>query len=279
MTREQLEPVTPVSPVAPWLGGKRNLAKRITAILDATPHQTYAEPFVGMGGIFLRRSARPRSEVINDYGRDVSNLFRILQRHYPQFLDTLRFQLTTRSEFDRLCDTRPETLTDLERAARFLYLQRTAFGGKVSGRNFGVSKDRPGRFNLTTLEPMLEDLHQRLSGVVIECLDWSDFIRRYDGDGTLFYLDPPYWGCEDDYGKEMFSREQFALMAAQLSTIKGRFLLSINDLPQVRDVFASFELTEVEVTYSIANKADARGKRGELLVSNFAINTMTGRLR
>ena len=76
-----LNPVTPVHPVAPWLGGKRNLARRICAILDAIPCTTYAEPFVGMGGIFLRRSARPRAEVINDAGRDVANLFRILQRH------------------------------------------------------------------------------------------------------------------------------------------------------------------------------------------------------
>jgi hypothetical protein len=65
----------------------------------------------------------------------------------------LKFQLTTRVEFNRLASTNPDTLTDLERAARFLYLQRTAFGGKVSGRNFGVSIDRPARFNLTTLEP------------------------------------------------------------------------------------------------------------------------------
>jgi len=137
-----LTPVEKVAPVAPWLGGKRNLAKRITAILDATSHSTYAEPFVGMGGIFLRRSMRPKSEVINDLGRDIANLFRILQRHYPQFLDCLRFQLTTRTEFERLVATRPETLTDLERAAPFLYLQRTAFGGKVSGRNFW-RVDRP----------------------------------------------------------------------------------------------------------------------------------------
>ena len=84
------------------------------------PHDTYAEAFVGMGGVFLRRSARPRAEVINDRGRDVANLFRILQRHYPQFLETLRFQLTTRAEFERLVATRADTLTDLERAARFL---------------------------------------------------------------------------------------------------------------------------------------------------------------
>lgn len=77
-----------------------------------------------MGGIFLRRQTRPRAEVINDRGRDIANLFRILQRHYPQFLDCLRFQLTTRAEFERLVAVDPDTLTDLERAARFLYLQR-----------------------------------------------------------------------------------------------------------------------------------------------------------
>lgn len=268
-----LTPAQPTVPVAPWLGGKRNLAKRITAILDATPHSTYAEPFVGMGGVFLRRSMRPRAEVINDYGRDVANLFRILQRHYPQFLEVLRFQLTTRVEFLRLVDTRPETLTDLERAARFLYLQRTAFGGKIAGRTFGVAKDRPARFNLTTLEPMLEDLHSRLSGVVIECLDYAEFIRRYDGPGTLFYLDPPYWGCEGDYGKAMFSREEFARMAEQLAGIKGRFVLSLNDMPEVREVFAGFSIEAVETTYSIGQQNQGSGKRGEVLIQNIVSNS------
>ena len=158
-------------------------------------------------------------------------------------------------------------MTDLERAARFLYLQRTAFGGKVSGRNFGVSKDRPGRFNLTTLEPMLEDLHSRLAGVVIECLDFGELIRRYDGEGTLFYLDPPYWGCEDDYGKAMFAPADFQRLADQLAGIKGRFLLSINDVPEVREIFGRFALEEVKVSYTIGDKADRAPMRGELLVT------------
>ncbi len=264
-----LEAVSPTAPVAPWLGGKRNLAKRICALLDETPCELYAEPFVGMGGIFLRRKARPKAEVINDRGRDIANLFRILQRHYPQFLDTLRFQLTTRTEFERLVATNADTLTDLERAARFLYLQRTAFGGKVSGRNFGVDKTRPARFNLTTLEPMLEDLHTRLSGVVIECLDWAQFIPRYDAVGALFYLDPPYWGCEDDYGKQMFARGDFARLADVLGQIKGRFLLSINDVPEIRAIFAGFHIVEVRTSYSISTKSDAAGARAELLVSNW----------
>ena len=273
MTDEHpMAPVEPVTPPAPWLGGKRNLAKLITPIIDATPHSTYAEPFVGMGGIFLRRQLRPRAEIINDRGRDVANLFRILQRHYPQFLDTLKFQLTTRAEFNRLVDTRPDTLTDLERAARFLYLQRTAFGGKVSGRNFGVSIDRLARFNLTTLEPMLEDLHERLSGVVIECLDYAEFITRYDSAGTLFYLDPPYWGCEADYGKGLFSSAEFARMAAQFRRIKGRFLLSINDVPEIREIFSGFQMVEVSTTYSVGKKQGSRDKRAELLVGNFEVS-------
>jgi len=260
-------PVLPVLPVAPWLGGKRNLARRITGIIDADRHATYAEPFVGMGGIFLRRSRRPTAEVINDRGQDVANLFRILQRHYVAFLYMLRFQLTVRAEFDRLVATNPATLTDLERAARFLYLQRTAFGGKVSGRSFGVSKDRPGRFNLTTLEPMLEDLHSRLSGVVIECLDYRDFITRYDGPGTFFYLDPPYWGCEDDYGRAMFERADFERLAMQLAGLKGRFLLSVNDVPDIRRMFAWATIDQVSTTYTIGNHSDRGVGRSELLIS------------
>ena len=118
-------------------------------------------------------------EVINDISRDVATLFRILQRHYPQFLETLKFQLTSRREFERLAACDPSTLTDLERAARFLYLQRLAFGGKVAGRNFGVDVASSAGFNVTKLGPLLEAIHERLSGVTIECLPWRDFIDRY----------------------------------------------------------------------------------------------------
>lgn len=256
-------------PVAPWLGGKRNLAKRICAIIDADPHLTYAEPFVGMGGVFLRRRKQARAEFINDAQQDVYNLFRVLQEHYVAFLDLLRFQLTTQANFIRLVDTDPATLTDMQRAARFLFLQRTAFGGKVSGRNFGISSDRPARFNLTTLEPDLEALHARLSGVTVTCMDYADFIARIDRPGAFFYLDPPYWGCENNYGKALFAREDFNRMATQLSDIRGRFLMSINDMPEIRETFAGFRITPVETTYTVGKTKDARGARAELLISNF----------
>ena len=255
-----------VRPVAPYLGGKRNLAKRITAEIEKIPHAIYAEAFVGMGGVFLRRERAPKSEVINDRSRDVATFFLILQRHYVAFMEMIKFQLTTRAEFERLVATDPDTLTDLERASRFLYLQRTAFGGKVSGRNFGVSPATPARFDVTKLGPMLEDLHSRLAGVVIECLPYADFITRYDRPETLFYLDPPYWGCEGDYGRHLFEVADFERLAALLSGLQGRFILSLNDVPEVREIFSAFRIESVETSYTISRKGDARGAAGEVLI-------------
>src|SRR3546814_16081221 len=108
----------------------------------------------------------------------------------------LRWRVASRAEFERLRALPADRLTDLQRAARFLYLQRLAFGGKVEGRSFGVDRRSGARFNIAKLEPMLADIHESLAGVVIEQLGYSDFIRRYAGAGGLFYLDPPYWGCE-----------------------------------------------------------------------------------
>lgn len=244
--------VRPVHPAAAYIGGKKQLARRLAAMIAAVPHETYAEPFIGMGGVFLRRERAPKCEVINDISGDVATFYRILQRHYEPFMDMLRWRVTGRAEFERLMATDPSTLTDLERAARFLYLQRTAYGGKVAGRNFGVSPGSPGRFDVGRLAPILDELHDRLAGVIVERLPYGDLIARYDAPGTLFYLDPPYWGSETDYGAGVFGREDFARLAAQLAGIAGRFILSVNDVPGTREAFAAFDIEAVDLTYTIA---------------------------
>lgn len=249
-----LTAVAAVRPVAPYIGGKRNLAKRLTAMIEAVPHTIYAEPFVGMGGVFLRRTARPKAEVINDWSREVSNFYRILQVHYVAFQDMLKWQITSRAEFERLRQVDPETLTDLQRAARFLYLQRTVFGGLVNGGSFGVAPGYPGRFDVTKVAPMLEDLHERLAGVIIERLPWQKFLARYDRPDTLFYLDPPYYGCETDYGPDLFRREEFEEMARMLEQLQGRFILSLNDMPETREIFAAFERVPVSLAYQVSGK-------------------------
>ena len=259
-----LIPVAPTVPPAPYQGGKRYLARSIIERVGAIPHVTYVEPFAGMGGVFLRRPFRARSEVINDASRDVATLFRVLQRHYEALIDLLRWQLTSRAEFDRLRAAAPDTLTDLERAARFLYLQRVAYGGKVSGRNFGVTPALPGRFDVAKLAPLLAEVHERLSGVVIECLPYGELIRRYDRPGTLFYLDPPYFGCENQYGLGVFEPADFARLAEQLRGLRGAFLLSLNDHPAVREIFTGFAIEAVSTVYHISGQSQ---RVGEVLIS------------
>ena len=144
---------------------------------------------------------------------------------------------------------------DLERAARFLYLQRMAFGGKVVGRSYGVTRTGPARFDLTKLVPMLDDVHERLAPVHIERLHWSEFVAKYDTPGTLFYLDPPYHGSEGDYGAGLFGEADFAAMATQLGALQGRFILSLNASELVRDTFAGFSIEEVETRYQVAGMA------------------------
>ena len=107
--------------------------------------------------------------------------------------------------------------------------------------------------------------HERLQGVHIECLDWAVFIARYDRPRTLFYLDPPYLGHEADYGKGMFSVDDFARMAELLRGIEGRFILSLNDTPEVRETFEGFTVEAVETRYSVNAKATRRAR--EVLIT------------
>ncbi len=255
-----------VRPLAPWLGGKRKLARRIVSIIESRPHHTYAEPFVGMGGVFLRRNTVARAEVINDASTDVVNLFRVVQRHHLALTDYLRWSLTSRAEFERQMAQPPDLLTDIERAARFLYLQKLAFGGKVAGRSFGVDRRSAAGFNILTLAPLLQDVHERLAGVTLERLPYGDFIRRYDAPATLFYVDPPYWGCEKDYGPGLFSPADHERLAEKLRSAAGDWILSINDVPQIRALYCGWAcLEEVELTYSISDGSPTKAR--ELIVT------------
>ena len=137
----------------------------------------------------------------------------------------------------------------------------------MDGQNFGVSPGTPGRFDVTKLASILEDVHGRLAGVVIECLPWDKLLARYDRPATFFYLDLPYWGNETDYGEGLFGRMDFEHLAGVLACLKGGWLLSLNDVPGVRRTFARFQIDAVETTYSIAGGNRTAGKVGEVLIS------------
>lgn len=255
------------NPPAAYIGGKRNLSRRICALIETVPHREYVEPCVGMGGVFLRRATPAPVEVINDLSGDVANLFRVVRRHYEPLVREFMFLLGGRAEFDRLNRTDPATLTDIERAVRFLYLQRLAFGGRVENRSFGVRREQSSRIQLSRLRAELRALSRRLEPVTIEQLTWSDLVRRYDGPRALFYIDPPYDETEG-YGTD-FGRGDYVRMAEQLAGIRGQFILSINATPFIRETFSAFDIEEVETTWSLSARTSAGPLRAkELIIRN-----------
>lgn len=256
-----------MQPIIPWPGGKRRLIKHLYPHFPA--HETYVEAFAGGAAALLMRPVPARLEVLNDINNDLVCLYRCIRCHLDEFVRQFRWSLTSRTMFEWINMQRPETLTDIQRAARFYYLQKLSFGGKVDGRSFGVITSGVPRLNLVAhrIEEELSAVHLRLANVVIEHLPWADCITRYDRPGTLFYLDPPYWQTEG-YGVD-FPWAEYERLAATLRGLQGKAVVSINDHPDIRAVFAGFDLIPLQLGYSIGGAAGRDKQFGELIIKSW----------
>lgn len=208
---------------------------------------------------------------------ELITFWRVIQNHLDEFLRYYRWAVVSRELFDLANKTNPETLTDIQRAVRYFYLQKNGFGGKTHGRTFGYGATSGPRLNLTTLEDSLLEVHWRLTRVTIEHLDACDCIRRYDRPETLFYLDPPYWKTAG-YAAP-FSDQDYPRLRQCLDGIAGRFILSLNDTREVRQIFKGFQIRTVQTTYSSGNgkcRAMARSQiRAEVLIHNLGLKRPT----
>ena len=128
-----------------------------------------------------------------------------------------------------------------------------------------MSPAHASSFDPLDMPALVGPLHERLAGVVIENLPWREFIDRYDRPGMLFYLDPPYYGIEFLYGETTLRRAEFAEIADRLAALKGRFILSINDRPETREIFARFAIETAKTNYSL--QRGTRKSVTEILVS------------
>lgn len=248
----------------PYLGGKSKLASQIVSMFPAD-HETYCEPFAGAAWVFF---AKPpgRCEILNDIDGELVTFFRVVQNHLEEFLRYFKLAVVSREifELEKLKD--PRTLTDIQRATRFYYLQKLCFGGKPSGRTFGAQTSAPPRLSISDLESRLLEVHWRFKGVTIEHLDAIACMDVYDRPGTLFYIDPPYWKTAG-YTRP-WNEPDFERLAARLDTVKGRFIMSLNDVPAVRRLFARWQQIRVSTRYSVDQGQGRALERPELLIHN-----------
>lgn len=246
----------------PYIGGKNRLAGQIIELFPQ--HTTYVEAFAGGAQVFFRKDPS-KVEVLNDLDYEIVNFYRVCQSHYEELIRYLRFTIASRQWFAILRATDPTSLTDIQRAARFLYLQKNAFGGLVVKQNFHYGVTKTTNFNPTRIPAIIEEAHKRLAHVQIESLPYEQVIEKYDRPTTLFYLDPPYW--ERKLYKFNFKEQDFLALEDRLRQVEGRFILSLDDHPKVREIFRAFHIQRTEIHYTAQQKAGQR--YGELLIMNF----------
>jgi len=250
-------------PIIPWLGGKTRLAKHIIPLFPA--HQCYVEAFAGAAALFYKKDP-VKVEVLNDLNGELVNLYRVVKHHLEEFVHQFNYALVSRQMFEWAKMAVPETLTDVQRAARFYYLQKTSFGGKVSGQPFGTATTSPPKLRVADAREDLLVSWERLSRATIENLDWVVCIKKYYRPHTLFYLDPPYYQTAG-YGVE-FDLEQYEKMADMLRTMKGKVVVSVGDHPEMRRIFSGFKITVVPITYTVGGAKNAV-RRKELIIQSW----------
>lgn len=208
----------------------------VSRLLPLFPlHRCYVEPFGGMASLLLNKPTS-EVEVYNDRDDRLVELFSVLKYHPQEFDRELDGLLTSRRLFELYRDR--TGVTDIQRAAQFLYALTFSFSGK--GESFAPGSIRSAG-SVQQLRERAELTKQRLQRVTIEHLDWEQVIERYDGPDTFFFCDPPYMETSG-YRAQFVDRDQEAL-AARLKAIKGKFLMTNSDLPSVRHLYRGCPMT------------------------------------
>lgn len=269
-------------PFVKWAGGKSQLLDRLVTILPSRV-RTYYEPFVGGGALFFALAGQQRFQraVINDWNTELIDTYKVI-RDFPDdllcLLRTLKEEYTADAKitFHRERDKVPQELSPIQRAARFLFLNRTGFNGlyrvnKAGRFNVPFGKyDNPRIADETNIRACSKVLN---NFVVLTAQDFAEVVKDAQP-GDAVYFDPPYVPVNatanfTSYTSDGFSLDdQYRLAASfkKLVEMGVAVVASNSDVPTVRDLYEGFEMHEVQARRNINSKADKRGPVGELII-------------
>jgi DNA adenine methylase len=263
-----------VSSPIKWAGGKSRLRKKIIPLIPA--HTCYVEPFGGGAWVLLGKKPS-MVEVYNDIDGELVNFFRIVKQNPQGLIDAFEWEIVSREQFDTLADADLRAMTDIERAHRLFYILMAGWGGELNYPRLQTSIKDGGHGNrligaLKTLEKRIRPVHERLRTVIVENLDWSALIDRYDSATTVFYIDPPYPGNGVNYKHNLRNWEDHQRLAERLSRTEGKWIISSYDKPEVRELYgAHHHIIPVESSSGMATADGGEGRvaNKEILVCNF----------
>lgn len=250
-----------IRPILRWPGGKSRMLK---LILPRIPqHVCYCEPFAGGLAVLLAKQRSP-VEVVNDMNGTLVALYRNLQYHLPAILAEINWMFSSRQTLHDFI-AQPG-LTEIQRAARFLLVNRTSFGGNM--HSFAVAKSHGGgaAFDREATSKLLAAAHQRLNKVVVENLPYERCLDNYDSKDSFIFMDPPYLNAQTEAYRG-WSEKEMRQFRRRVEKLKGKWLVTVDDSPLNRDLFSDCKLEAVSSHNRLANnRTHSELRFGELII-------------
>lgn len=283
---------TPVSRV----GNKSSLLHILYAVFPMK-YSRFVDVFGGSGSVLLGKPEVHPFEVYNDFDHNLVNLFRCMKERTAATVREIGFcNLNSREDFNawkrffkyeafddkylseelkltELTFPPPEAKElmemrtritedyDVRRAAMFLKLLRYSYSSGC--KSFACQP-----FDIRRLFGLIRELEDRMANVIIENQDFETLIKHYDRSDTFFYADPPYFSSEEMYAVG-FNWDDHVRLRDTLQAIKGKFLLSYNDCPEIRELYKDFSLFDFSRTHSMVQRYEAGKEFKELLIGNY----------
>lgn len=269
-----------ITPILKWVGGKRQLLSEIMPLINKNC-STYVEPFVGGGAVFF--DLQPKKAIINDYNEELINVYKVVRDSVDELIAVLEIHEQNNSE-EYFYDIRAldrteefEQMSDIEKAARILYLNKTCYNGLYRVNSAGQFNSPYGKYknpkivNSTTLKAMSNYLNK--NKIDIRQGDYKETLKGLRK-GAFVYLDPPYMPISSSssftgYTENGFGYKQQVELKEECDKLKKKgisFLQSNSDCPEIRDLYKDYRIITVQARRSINSNAQKRGEINEVLI-------------
>lgn len=258
-----------------WVGGKKALRDAVLARFPPY-YERYIEVFGGAGWVLFHKPPNMDFEVYNDFNSNLANLYRCVRDKPRKLKYKLRYCLNSREDFNWIAGLHKRGLfsrfRDVDRAAKFYELIRYSYASSLD--SFGSQPH-----SMWADFPQIDMASRRLQKVVVENKDFEKLIRQYDRPVSFFYCDPPYFSTESYYKDVGFGRADHIRLRDTLMSCKGKFLVSYNDCPEIREIWnhPNIYIEEISRMNNLAQRYESGSEYAELLISNYDTKELTNR--
>ncbi len=273
-----------VKPIIKWVGGKRSvLHQYIPYLPPVDSYNIYCEPFLGSAAMFLylSKDLETKTVYLSDANTELINFYRVLRGYTQEVYNQLKLLPVNREWYYKIRRLNTGSLSDIERAARFLYLNKTSFNGLWR-------ENKKGQFNVpfnnaTKINISLQDMLtvSRIIHRPYLLLNVGDYYNMVDGwcnkPDSFIYLDPPYMGISrtsnfTSYLKgnfDYYEQCRLVVLVKALTDSKAKVMLSQSNSPLIRALYKDYNIHEIEAKRNINCKGNSRGAIKELLITNY----------